>query len=170
MKFIRLLKNNSSDSSYLLLDKKKVNCKIGAKGIGIKTREGDFVTPKGIFSLEKVFFRADRIKKPKTSLKIKTIQRSHFWCSDPRTVNYNKLLVKKINYRCEQLYRNDSLYDIVLQTSFNSNPVKKHKGSAIFIHCSEKGKNFTEGCIALEKKELLNLLGKINRSTKLIID
>ena len=55
MKFIRLLKNYSSDSSYLLLDKKKVNCKIGAKGVGIKTREGDFVTPKGIFSLEKVF-------------------------------------------------------------------------------------------------------------------
>ena len=75
-----------------------------------------------------------------------------------------------MNYRCEQLYRNDSLYDIVLQTSFNSSPVKKHKGSAIFIHCAERGKNFTEGCIALEKKELINLLGKINRSTKLIID
>ena len=55
MKFIRLLKNYSSDSSYILLDKKKVYCKIGAKGVGIKTREGDFVTPKGIFSLEKVF-------------------------------------------------------------------------------------------------------------------
>ena len=102
--------------------------------------------------MEKVFFRADRVKKPKTSLKIKTIQRSHFWCSDSRTINYNKLLVKKMNYRCEQLYRNDSLYDVILQTSFNGNPVKKHKGSAIFIHCSEKGKNFTEGCIALEKK------------------
>ena len=170
MKFIRLLKNYSNDSSYLLLDKKKVNCKIGANGIGIKTREGDLVTPKGIFLLEKVFFRADRIKKPKTSLKIKTIQRSDFWCSDPKTGNYNKLLIKKMNYRCEQLYRNDSLYDIVLQTSFNSDPVKKYKGSAIFIHCSEKSKNFTEGCIALEKKELLDLLGKITRSTKLIID
>ena len=95
MKFIRLLKNNSKDSSYLLLDKKKVNCKIGANGIGIKAREGDFVTPKGIFSLEKVFFRADRMKRPKTSLKIKKIQKFYFWCSDPKTVNYNKLLVKK---------------------------------------------------------------------------
>ena len=170
MKFIRLLKNNSNDSSYLLLDKKKVNCKIGAKGIGKKAREGDFITPKGIFSFEKVFFRADRIKKPKTSLKIKEIQKFYFWCSDPRTVNYNKLLVKKMNYRCEQLYRSDSLYDIVLQTSFNSNPVRKHKGSAIFIHCSEEGRNFTEGCIALEKKDLLILLSKINRTTKLIID
>ena len=170
MKFIRLLKNNSNDPSYLLIDKKKVNCKIGKKGIGIKTREGDLITPKGIFSLERVFFRADRVKKPKTSLEIKKIQKFYFWCSDPKTVNYNKLLVNKVNYRCEQLYRSDSLYDIVLQTSFNSNPVKKYKGSAIFIHCSEKGKNFTEGCIALEKKELINLLGKIKRSTKLIID
>ena len=59
---------NNSDSSYLLLDK-KVNCKIGAKGIGIKTREGDFITPKGIFSLEKVFFRADRVKNQKHHLK-----------------------------------------------------------------------------------------------------
>jgi L,D-peptidoglycan transpeptidase YkuD (ErfK/YbiS/YcfS/YnhG family) len=78
MKFIRLLKNNSKDSSYLLLDKKKVNCKIGANGIGIKAREGDFVTPKGIFSLEKVFFRADRMKRPKTSLKIKKYKNSTF--------------------------------------------------------------------------------------------
>ena len=170
MKFIRLLKNNSKDSSYLLLDKKKVNCKIGANGIGIKAREGDFVTPKGIFSLEKVFFRADRMKRPKTSLKIKKIQKFYFWCSDPKTVNYNKLLVKKMNYRCENLYRSDSLYDIVLQTSFNSNPVRKHKGSAIFIHCAEKGRNFTEGCIALEKKDLISLLSKINKSTRLIID
>ena len=61
MKFIRLLKNNSNDPSYLLIDKKKVNCKIGKKGIGIKTREGDLITHKGIFSLERVFFRADRI-------------------------------------------------------------------------------------------------------------
>ena len=170
MKFIRLLKNNSKDSSYLLLDKKKVKCKIGAKGIGIKNREGDFITPKGIFSLEKVFFRADRMKKPKTSLVVKKIQKFYFWCSDPKTENYNKLLVRKMNYRCEHLYRSDSLYDIILQTSFNSKPIKKHKGSAIFIHCSEKGRKFTEGCIALEKKDLLTLLSKINRSTKLIID
>ena len=170
MKFIRFYKNSSKNSSYLLLDKKKVNCKIGLKGIGIKTREGDFITPKGIFSLEKVFFRQDKMKKPKTSLKITAIKKFYFWCSDSRAKDYNKLLVKKMNYRCEHLYRSDSLYDIVLQTSFNSNPVKKYKGSAIFIHCSEKGKNFTEGCIALEKKDLLNLLGKINRSTKLIID
>ena len=170
MKFIRLYKNNSKDLSYLLLDKKKVNCKIGAKGIGIKSREGDFITPKGVFSLEKVFFRADKVKKPKTSLQVTAIKRFYFWCSDPRSENYNKLLVKKMSYRCEHLYRGDSLYDIVLQTSFNSNPVKKHRGSAIFIHCSEKGKNFTEGCIALEKEDLFNLLEKINRSTKLIID
>jgi L,D-peptidoglycan transpeptidase YkuD (ErfK/YbiS/YcfS/YnhG family) len=75
-----------------------------------------------------------------------------------------------MNYRCENLYRRDSLYDIVLQTSFNSNPVRKYRGSAIFIHCSEKGRDFTEGCIALEKKDLISLLSKINKSTRLIID
>ena len=108
------MKNNSKDLSYLLLDKKKVNCKIGAKGIGIKSREGDFITPKGVFSLERVFFREDKVKKPRTSLQVTAIKRFYFWCSDPRSENYNKLL-DIISIKTEMQKNTDELNSILNQ-------------------------------------------------------
>ena len=39
-----------------------------------KIKEGDFVTPKGIFSLKRVYYREDRIKNLRTKLKKITIK------------------------------------------------------------------------------------------------
>jgi len=168
MKHLRLIKNNSKNSTYLLLDKKKFKCNVGKNGVGKKTREGDLITPEGVFSLRRVFFRSDKINKPKTSLNLKKIERFDLWCVDSKSKEYNKLYIKSKKFRCESLYRRDSLYDIIVEISFNNFPIKKNKGSAIFIHCSGEA-NFTEGCISLEKDELVQLLKRISPTTKLII-
>ena len=60
------------------------------------------------------------------------------------------------------MYREDSLYDLVITLDFNINPVRQFKGSAIFIHCSEKGRKFTEGCIAVNKKDLIDIVSLIS--------
>lgn len=44
-------------------------CCIGKKGLTFKKREGDQKTPKGIFKIENLYYREDRIKKPQTQLK-----------------------------------------------------------------------------------------------------
>ena len=168
MKYLRLIKNNSKNLTYLLLDKKKFNCNVGKNGIGLKTREGDLITPKGIYILKKVFFRSDRIQRPRTCLSLKKIEKFDYWCVDSKSKNYNMLITKNKKYKSENLYRKDSLYDIVIEISFNSFPRKKNKGSAIFIHCSENV-NFTEGCISLKRKDIIELLKKISPSTKLSI-
>ncbi len=168
MKHLRLIKNNSKNSAYLLLDKKKIECNVGKNGVGKKRREGDLITPTGVFSLKRVFFRSDRICKPKTCLNLEKIERFYFWCVDSRSNKYNKLYLKNKKFRSESLYRSDCLYDIIIEISFNSFPRKKNIGSAIFIHCSGES-NFTEGCISLGKTELLELLKKISPTTKLII-
>lgn len=168
MKHLRLIKNNSKNSTYLLLDKKKFKCKVGKNGVGKKIREGDLITPEGVFSLKRVFFRSDKINKPKTSLNLKKIEKFDFWCVDSRSNKYNKLYLKSKKFKCESLHRHDSLYDIIIEISFNTFPIKKNKGSAIFIHCSGES-SFTEGCISLKKEELLQLLKKVSPTTKLII-
>ena len=43
-------------------------CSIGKKGLSASKVEGDNKTPKGTFSLDKLYYRNDRIKKPKTKL------------------------------------------------------------------------------------------------------
>ena len=44
-------------------------CCVGKNGISKKKREGDGKTPKGIFEIQHLYFRKDRLNKPTTSLK-----------------------------------------------------------------------------------------------------
>ena len=43
-------------------------CSIGKNGLLKIKKEGDKKTPKGIFDLERLYFRKDRINKPETAL------------------------------------------------------------------------------------------------------
>ena len=53
--------------------------------------------------------------------------------------------------------------------NYNYNPIIKGKGSAIFIHVCKKDFKPTEGCIAVKKGVLRNLLKKIYKGTKVKI-
>ena len=54
--------------------------------------------------------------------------------------------------------------------NYNMRPIIKNKGSAIFIHVAKKNYKKTAGCIALKKKHLINLIQKINKRTKVVIN
>ena len=92
------------------------------------------------------------------------------WCDDPKSKKYNKLIYFPFKHSAEKFYRNDNIYDIILVLNFNMNPVKKNKGSAIFIHVAKKSFQPTQGCIALNKSELIKLLRsiKVNTIVKII--
>ena len=48
-------------------------------------------------------------------------------------------------------------------------PIKKNKGSAIFIHVAKKNYKKTEGCIAVKKHQLLKIIKEVNSKTKIKI-
>ena len=164
---LKVFKTKKKNIGVLVHDKIQCKCFLGSSGIGKKTREGDKVTPIGIFEFSEVYYRPDKVKYLKTCLPLKKINKTSFWCVDPRSRFYNSLQKKK-NYICEELYRNDDLYDILITLNYNLNK-KKFKGSAIFLHCSDLSKNYTDGCIALEKQKLLKILNSIKTYSKLII-
>jgi L,D-peptidoglycan transpeptidase YkuD (ErfK/YbiS/YcfS/YnhG family) len=91
------------------------------------------------------------------------------WCDDVNSKYYNKQI--KINDKIshEKLYRNDNVYDIIVVLNYNLNPIIKGKGSAIFLHVAKKNYSKTQGCIALKKNELLNLVSKIRKNTQIKI-
>ena len=60
---IKLKKN------FLYFDKYRIKCAIGKRGITHKKLEGDNKTPVGVFKFSSIFYRKDRIKKIKSSLK-----------------------------------------------------------------------------------------------------
>ncbi len=87
------------------------------------------------------------------------------WCDDPKSKKYNQLIKLPSKFNFEKLYRNDDIYDIIFVLNFNTNPVKKDKGSAIFVHIAKKNYLPTKGCIAIKRNDIKRLAREINRKT-----
>ena len=149
----------------LIFNHYNVKCAIGKRGIGIKRKEGDLVTPKGVFKIIRVFYRKDKIRSLKTKIKKYSIKKDMGWCDDPRSEKYNKLVKLPFNFSAEKFYRRDNIYDIILVLNYNMHPTKKNKGSAIFIHIAKKNYSATKGCIAIKRNDIKKLASIINRKT-----
>ena len=152
----------------LIIDDFKLKCCIGKKGIKIKKIEGDKSTPKGIFSLGNVYYRSDRVIKPKTKLKIVSIKKNMVWCNDPKSKYYNSQVKVNKKYKYEKLFRKDYKYNYILVVNYNPKKIP-NKGSAIFVHLTKNNKP-TVGCIALKEKDFLILLRLINKKTRIKIN
>jgi L,D-peptidoglycan transpeptidase YkuD (ErfK/YbiS/YcfS/YnhG family) len=157
------------NSAHLEYKNLNFRCALGKAGIGVKKIEGDNVTPRGIFKITKIYYRSDKIKNIKTSLKKIEIKKDMGWCDDPNSNFYNKEIKLPSKFSHEKLYRKDNLYDLLAVLDYNMNPVIKRKGSAIFIHIASKSYKKTKGCIALKKKHLIKILSQIKKTTKIKI-
>ena len=157
-------------SGYLQYKNLKFRCALGKAGIKKKEKEGDNVTPKGIFKITSMYYRPDKIKNIITAVKKIKIKKNIGWCDDPNSHFYNQQISLPNKFSHEKLYRNDSLYDLILVLNYNVNPIIKNKGSAIFIHVAKKNYKKTKGCIALKKKHLIELISKIKKNTKIKIN
>jgi len=153
---------------FLLYKGYKFKCSIGKSGIKKNKREGDKATPQGIFSLGKFYYRPDRIKKVKVNLSCKKIKKNMGWCNDSRNIKYNKEVNRNKIKNSEKLFRKDYKYNVFIVINYNSKPIIKNKGSAIFLHLT---KNYepTSGCIAVKENDFLKLVKIINNKTKIII-
>tara|TARA_B100001175_G_C19124420_1_gene455910 strand:+ start:124 stop:609 length:486 start_codon:yes stop_codon:yes gene_type:complete len=151
----------------LIVDDFKFRCCIGKNGLKTNKIEGDKCTPKGIFKLGTVYYRKDRVAKPK-KLKTKIISKNIGWCNDSKNKFYNKEIKVNKNLKFEKLYRKDNKYDYLIVINYNEKRIP-NRGSAIFIHLT-KNYNPTAGCIALKKNDFLILLKVIKKKSKIKIN
>ena len=147
----------------------KLKCSIGKKGLTLKKREGDLKTPRGKFKFKFLLFREDRIKNFNCKIKKKRIKQNMGWCDDPSSNHYNKLIIFPFKKKAEKLFLKSKIYDLVLVLNYNMNPIKKNKGSAIFLHLGNKYLKPTKGCVAIKKNDFLKILKKVTKKTQLII-
>jgi L,D-peptidoglycan transpeptidase YkuD (ErfK/YbiS/YcfS/YnhG family) len=157
---------------FLKVGNKVFKCQIGLGGSKktIKKVEGDKTTPIGKWYLKSIYYRPDRVLRPKLKkkniLKINRITKYCGWCDDIRSHYYNKYITindsRSLNINYESLWRQDNAYDIIIETSHNTKPVIKNRGSAIFIHCSFENLRTTGGCVALKKRDLMFLIKNLN--------
>ncbi|MDB9784535.1 L,D-transpeptidase family protein [Pelagibacteraceae bacterium] len=153
----------------LIFGKYRVKCALGKRGISVKKKEGDNITPKGTYKILNILYRKDRIPNIKTSLKKIAIKRNMGWCDDPKSKKYNMLISFPFSFKAEKLYKRRNIYDIVLVLDYNLKPVVKNKGSAIFIHIASKNYDKTAGCIAISKYNIKKLIKLIDKKSLLKI-
>jgi L,D-peptidoglycan transpeptidase YkuD (ErfK/YbiS/YcfS/YnhG family) len=156
-------------SGYLKFKNLKFRCSLGKSGIGEKRIEGDNITPQGTYSVTRIYYRDDKIKKIKSKIKLFKIKKNFGWCDQPNTKYYNKLIQLPSKLGHEKLYRRDDIYDVILVLNFNMKPTIQYKGSAIFIHVARKKFPSTKGCVAISKKNLLYLTERIPKNIKIKI-
>lgn len=144
-------------------------CALGLAGPVARKLEGDGATPVGRWKLQKVYYRADRISRPITSLPVRAMRREDGWCDAPADRNYNRLVTMPYTASAENIWRDDYIYDLVVTLNHNTVPRVRGGGSAIFIHLARDGYTPTQGCIALKIHGLRMLLKTSEPGSEIII-
>ena len=144
-------------------------CALGHAGVGSSKREGDGVTPSGCFALQRVLYRSDRLAIPQTAMPVGAIDESDAWCDDPHDPNYNQPVKLPYANSHERLWRDDSLYDLIVVLDFNDQPPIRGAGSAIFLHVAQPIFAPTKGCIALACDALYELLAECAPGDRLCV-
>jgi L,D-peptidoglycan transpeptidase YkuD (ErfK/YbiS/YcfS/YnhG family) len=157
-------------SGYLKYKNLRFRCALGKAGIGKKKIEGDNISPRGTFSIVKIYYRNDRVKKISSKFRLIKITKKMGWCDDPKSRKYNQLINLPSKCSHETLHRRENIYDLILVLNYNMKPIIKNKGSAIFIHVAKKVYKKTAGCIALKKAHLINLVEEIKKNTRVKIN
>ena len=142
-------------------------CAIGKNGITNNKIEGDKCTPSGIYSIDQIYYRKDKLTLPTIDFQTTPINKNFGWCDDTTSSHYNKFIEFPFSDRAELLFREDEIYNIICVISYNTNPIIKNKGSAIFLHIANTDYSGTAGCLALKQDDLIELLQNMDIDTKI---
>jgi L,D-peptidoglycan transpeptidase YkuD (ErfK/YbiS/YcfS/YnhG family) len=100
---------------------------------------------------------------------MKALREAHAWVDDPNDPKYNQLVELPCPAHVEEMWRADGIYDLLVVVGYNMNPTRPGTGSAIFLHIARPNFAPTEGCIAIERSALLNLIPLLGPESTLTI-
>ena len=142
---------------------------LGRGGIKANKREGDGATPRGTFRLKRLWWRAERHRRPPTLLPSRRIGPNDAWCEDPNDRHYNQPVKLAAGSTADRLARSDTLYDFIIEIDHNTRPRIAGRGSAVFVHAARDKFAPTAGCVALKLDALRHLLARLGPRTKIVI-
>ena len=147
-------------------------CALGRSGLRDDKHEGDGATPIGLFPLRQLWYRPDRLSPPATGLPIRPIAQGDGWCDAPGDPAYNRPVRLPYPASAETMWREDSLYDLLVVLGHNDDPPRAGAGSAIFFHIANEKNGVlqpTEGCVALRLADMLKVLSRCTPRTTMQI-
>ncbi len=159
-----------TSTGYLFFGARTFRCALGRGGVTRDKVEGDGATPLGRWPLRCVLYRADRLAPPDTKLPSRALAKQDGWCDAPADISYNLPVTHPYPARAERLWRDDSVYDIIVTLGINDDPVIPGKGSAIFFHLAAPDYTPTEGCIAVAKQDMIHILNSCSPATHINVE
>ena len=150
----------ATSDGWLDIDGRRVRCALGPAGVvpAAAKREGDGASPAGVWPIREVWYRPDRGPPPAAEIRVRAMTPEDGWCDDPQDPAYNRHVRLPYPASAERLWRDDGVYDIVVVLGHNDDPPVPGLGSAIFLHCAKPDYPPTQGCVALAKADLLEVL------------
>lgn len=144
-------------------------CAVGKGGLvpARDKQEGDGASPIGAWKTRRLFYRSDRVLKPLTQLPIIEITPEMGWCDAPDHSAYNTLVTLPFEASHEKMWRDDHVYDVVVELGYNDDPAIPGAGSAIFMHVARPDFKPTEGCVALNLPDLLTVVEQLSPNAEI---
>ncbi len=166
-----LLVINDNDVSHtailIALEKKNKKWKIkfnpmlasiGRNGFALpgKKIEGDGKSPTGLYALGQLFSYE---KKVNTRLPFIQTTSDDKWIDDPNHIDYNKYIKGNTSAASfEHLFLSSIYYKYCTVIEYNTHPVVKGKGSAIFFHVADEKYSPTAGCVAIQETNMHKII------------
>lgn len=139
---------------------------IGRKGFALpeKKREGDGKSPAGLFRLGLLFTYNETVN---TRMPYLQSTEEDKWIDDPKSKDYNRHVRGETDARSwERLLLQSNAYKYCMVIEYNTNPVIKGRGSAIFLHLHGSREGATAGCIAISEKDMVKILYRLDPDKK----
>jgi L,D-peptidoglycan transpeptidase YkuD (ErfK/YbiS/YcfS/YnhG family) len=155
--------------AWLVAGQRAIRAAVGRASIKAAKREGDGATPAGQFHPVRLWWRSDRLPRPRTLLPVRRIAADDAWCEDPKHRRYNRPFRRSANEPGDRLKRADGLYDLIVEIDHNMRPRVAGRGSAVFIHVARPGFSPTAGCVALSRGDLQRLVLRLSPKTRIIV-
>lgn len=138
---------------------------LGRGGVTAFKREGDGGTPRAAMAVLSGFRRGGMLTPDRCGLRLERVGCRDGWCDAPGHAAYNCHVRLPFPASHETLLRGDMLYDFGFVLDWNIRSRRRGMGSAIFLHVAKPGFPPTQGCIALERRDLLRLMPLLRRGT-----
>lgn len=118
--------------------------------------EGDGATPTGIYDLTRVFGYEPQVN---TRMNYLHLTKEDYWVDEPTSPFYNQLVKgRPSSGSFEVMRRSDELYKAGIVIEYNTNPIVKGKGSAIFLHIWQGPAVPTAGCVAMTEDHINHIV------------
>lgn len=119
-------------------------------------REGDGRSPSGVYPLGTAFgYRRDL----DIAWPFLVVGKDHCWISDPQHPDYNRMTDRiPSTDDFEYLRREDDAYKYAVVVEYNTHPVEKYRGSAIFFHIEKGFDQGSAGCITVAEASIVEVL------------